>query len=444
MKRQATVFIIIIFANIVQAQTDTVFNAYLRDFEKYRKSAEYDFNKFKSQNDSAFLKFLEQTWQEFDIFKNVQPVKPKPKDQPIFQVESLDGKKSPNSIIADQTSLVIHEKELFIDTVTQEFKIKGFKSNAILKSINIFGSNTNLFYYPTKLPKLTSLNEKSIYTFYKELLTNNIIWDYNINEFEKIKVTSNFNDWGYYLILSKAAESIFSNKNEEILFIWYALIKSGYCLKVGFNNESLFLLVPSKEVLYGIPYLTDKGIHYYVLNYEENQPDHLKTYQGFFTNNAKVFSFKLSGIPLISSEKIEERELTFNQEKVNLVFNKEYLDFLNIYPQCDLNIYFDLPLSSSILTTLSKLFIPIFQGKTSIEKINILLAFIQKAIPYKTDQEQFGKERYMFAEESLFYPYSDCEDRTVLLGQLVTYFTCLLYTSPSPRDRTRSRMPSSA
>ena len=25
-----------------------------------------------------------------------------------------------------------------------------------------------------------------------------------------------------------------------------------------------------------------------------------------------------------------------------------------------------------------------------------------------------------------------------------TFFNCLLYTSPSPRDRTRSRMPSSA
>ena len=31
--------------------------------------------------------------------------------------------------------------------------------------------------------------------------------------------------------------------------------------------------------------------------------------------------------------------------------------------------------------------------------------------------------------------------RDQLLGRLVT---CLLYTSPSPRDRTRSRMPSSA
>ena len=28
--------------------------------------------------------------------------------------------------------------------------------------------------------------------------------------------------------------------------------------------------------------------------------------------------------------------------------------------------------------------------------------------------------------------------------ELVDFITCLLYTSPSPRDRTRSRMPSSA
>ena len=31
-----------------------------------------------------------------------------------------------------------------------------------------------------------------------------------------------------------------------------------------------------------------------------------------------------------------------------------------------------------------------------------------------------------------------------LIHELVTAYSCLLYTSPSPRDRTRSRMPSSA
>ena len=34
--------------------------------------------------------------------------------------------------------------------------------------------------------------------------------------------------------------------------------------------------------------------------------------------------------------------------------------------------------------------------------------------------------------------------KTTLFNSIVGTYPCLLYTSPSPRDRTRSRMPSSA
>ena len=34
--------------------------------------------------------------------------------------------------------------------------------------------------------------------------------------------------------------------------------------------------------------------------------------------------------------------------------------------------------------------------------------------------------------------------RVILVGGTMLYFNCLLYTSPSPRDRQKSRMPSSA
>ena len=42
------------------------------------------------------------------------------------------------------------------------------------------------------------------------------------------------------------------------------------------------------------------------------------------------------------------------------------------------------------------------------------------------------------------YPMYLGDDSNIIMESLYSYVTCLLYTSPSPRDRTRSRMPSSA
>ena len=46
--------------------------------------------------------------------------------------------------------------------------------------------------------------------------------------------------------------------------------------------------------------------------------------------------------------------------------------------------------------------------------------------------------QYLYARSYFKYAVSD------ELAEANKYYTCLLYTSPSPRDRTRSRMPSSA
>ena len=42
-----------------------------------------------------------------------------------------------------------------------------------------------------------------------------------------------------------------------------------------------------------------------------------------------------------------------------------------------------------------------------------------------------------------YYCFST-QDPQAVVAKFDSYLTCLLYTSPSPRDRTRSRMPSSA
>ena len=58
-------------------------------------------------------------------------------------------------------------------------------------------------------------------------------------------------------------------------------------------------------------------------------------------------------------------------------------------------------------------------GKSDYEAVEILLNFVQTSLEYMTDDEQFGYERPLFPDESLYYPYCDCEDRSILFSVLV-------------------------
>ena len=63
---------------------------------------------------------------------------------------------------------------------------------------------------------------------------------------------------------------------------------------------------------------------------------------------------------------------------------------------------------------------------------------IEKAVDLYKSHEKFDEET-IFSNISLVEP-----EKQLLREHEATQKICLLYTSPSPRDRTRSRMPSSA
>ena len=78
------------------------------------------------------------------------------------------------------------------------------------------------------------------------------------------------------------------------------------------------------------------------------------------------------------------------------------------------------PLSQSAKDELYPALRQKIEGKNEEETANILLDFIQTAFAYKTDNEVWGLERPFFPEETLYYPYCDCEDRAILFCRLVT------------------------
>jgi hypothetical protein len=121
----------------------------------------------------------------------------------------------------------------------------------------------------------------------------------------------------------------------------------------------------------------------------------------------------------------EARELSFEYAGRQYTIDAEYdnarIDFLRTYPQLDLAVYFESEVGETAESPLLQQLAKAIDGMGEREAVNFLLRFVQTSFAYKTDDQQFGRENYLFPEETLYYPYSDCEDRSVFFAWLVTH-----------------------
>jgi len=120
---------------------------------------------------------------------------------------------------------------------------------------------------------------------------------------------------------------------------------------------------------------------------------------------------------------LEYRELHFEYGNKRYAFrvpiDRRVIEFLGTYPIADLQLYFLAATSEGTRSALVRELRAATSGMNEEDALNLLLRFVQTAFAYSTDREQFGREKYMFVDETLSYPYSDCEDRAVLYAWLV-------------------------
>ena len=106
--------------------------------------------------------------------------------------------------------------------------------------------------------------------------------------------------------------------------------------------------------------------------------------------------------------------------QVTTTVDHHLIDFYQSYPLTDAwASYVRSSLSDELKNTLYPALRKHISGKSRAEATDILLDYVQYAFDYMVDQEQFGYERPLFGDESYFYPYNDCEDRSILFAILV-------------------------
>ncbi len=302
--------------------------------------------------------------------------------------------------------------------VKQEKRKAAITTNFYMATVSIYGQ----YDFPMA-SRNSTINKEAIAAFWDKM--SQLDYDSIIAQTKKYKTDLRLNDWGYHFILYRLGLELYrGDKNMANLFTWYLSAKSGYESRIGYNDTQVYLLMPSKNNLYSVPFLTLNNKKYYSLFFDDlpSKFSTLYTYQGSYPDAKKAMDFDLQSAPVIP-KMMKEKNLSFDLNRQNVevktLYNKNIVDFFKFYPQTNIKVYFDSFMSPDLEYALIKSLKPLVENKTEVEAVNNLLRFVQKAFSYKTDDGQFGHEKYMLPEETVFYPYSDCEDRSFFFAYLV-------------------------
>jgi hypothetical protein len=122
-------------------------------------------------------------------------------------------------------------------------------------------------------------------------------------------------------------------------------------------------------------------------------------------------------------EKIINKQISFPYKGITYQFpiqvNQTIVEIMEDYPYFSESQYLEVPLSNITFNSLIPQLKEVLAGKSHSDAVQLLAAFTRSSFEYKEDKSFFGKSKPMIADEVLYYPYSDCEDRSALFYQLV-------------------------
>ena len=236
----------------------------------------------------------------------------------------------------------------------------------------------------------------------------------------------NLCDWAYLNLLDTMSKACLGRTNEATMLMAYVYCQSGYRMRLGLVDNKVCLLFASAHNIYDKSYFSVDGEKFYPFRCDAAQ----MSICGASFPEEKSLSLLLTKEQAFTCSMTQRRTLQsarYSELKVETAVNKNLIDFYDTYPVSDISdnfmtrwaIYANTPMSKEAKESLY----PMLRDKTAgLDKkgaVERLLNFIQTAFVYEYDDKVWGHGRAFFAEETLYYPYCDCEDRSILFSRLV-------------------------
>lgn len=411
-----SVILTLIVSNTVTASSE---------FDEWKKKQEASFTTYLNEEQAAFRQALETDWENFKLAQpNVLYSEPKFDEPPVAPKEPkkiVDVVPEPN-ISPEPSPIPMPEP---VPEVEPEPIPAPEPTPDPIQTKPVNRNQIEILYLGRsyQLPKLS-------FEFHKLKADNTEIaeaWESLYPELPEIAETiggdpafESLSDWALISLLNKyAKKAAKSDENGGQLILWALLMELGYDARLAYDKQHLYVLLPSKQKIYGKSSLNFHGINYYLLTGrapESSLYTHTKTLD---TNG--IFDFAFSDEQPVKG--LIPRKHKLKDEKsgisVSYLTYPQLGEYYRYHPLLDFVWYFRVsPSDPHYLKLVDELKVSL-NGLSDMAKVRALLSLIQYGFEYKRDHEQWGEEYYSTPMHTLMLDAVDCEDRSFLFAYLV-------------------------
>lgn len=423
MRSRLLICITLILPSIGYSQNyDEYLSRALKEYDAYKNDAFSEYEAYRAAANAEYADFMSKPWKKEETHSPLKAPEKKPDVPPVIlpDLDEIEIPKDNEIEIADINPIIIDDSPIPIVPIV-------YKPKPSEKTIDfvLYGTKCGVRFDKTKKSSLGGINEKDASKFWKNLSSGD--YDNVLADCLTVRTNLDLCDWAYYKLVGTASKTIYTGKNEANMLWAWLLSQSGFKIRLGRSGDRILLLVSACEDICGYQYLVLDGSRYYILENSNNSS--IYVFDKEFPQE-KSLRLSYTGANKLENRPAGKRALKSRRyENVSVIAdaNLNLLELYSEYPAAyrnndvhtTWNIYANAPASEEMRETIYPVLRASIEGKTEREAANILINFVQTAFEYKTDDEVWGEERSFFPDETLHYPYSDCEDRAILYSRLV-------------------------
>lgn len=396
---------------------------YEAEFAAFRQQAKKEYAQFRKDAIKEYAEFMRKAWQPFEARrpipapKNEQvppvvaPVKEKEDTVAFDKLVKIDGApfKAPAIVPQPVPPFPIIEQEVEVGEYVD---------------FELYGTPLRVRFTGKEQFSLPQIDEKTVADVFEKLQSD----DFNntIRDVIELRVRHQLSDWAYLKMLDAFSKACFSTPDEATLLMAFLYQQTGYKMRLGVSEGQLCMLFASSHCIFNHNYYMIDGETFYPY---EKETSRMKICEAVYPDE-KPLSLYIPQVQMLAENHSDVRELKskrYPDMAMTVSVNTNLVAFYKDYPASKLvenpmsqwTTYANTPLEDYVSESLMPALKEKIEGLSEKEKVERLLNWVQTAFVYEYDDKVWGGDRIFFAEETLYYPYCDCEDRSILLSRLV-------------------------